>query len=283
MSIFQVKPEPFFDIVVHDILRSPGLTAATAGFDGSAWRNEAMADYLFEWLPEFALKYSDLEDLGSATAMRLIKKAAKTIYTTEKYQRRGEFGELLLHALIREVFGSQPAISKIYYKSSTNETVKGFDAVHIVESDKGLELWLGEVKFYKNINAAVRDVVPELLAHTDRDYLREEFILIDSKIDTGWQHAEKLRKLISERTPLDYIFERVCIPVLLTYESKCIKGHVSTSDDFLSELKQELEKVYKYFSEKELPSVKIHLMLMPLEEKEALVKELQEKLEGLQR
>jgi hypothetical protein len=70
--------------------------------------------------------------------MRLVKQAAKTVYTTDKYQRRGEFFELLPHALLREVFNSEPAISKIYYKSATIETVKGFDAVHIVEAGNDL-------------------------------------------------------------------------------------------------------------------------------------------------
>ena len=93
MSVFAQKPEPFFDLVVHDILRTPGLTGGSAGYEDGKWRYDEMADYLFEWLPEFALKYSDLEDLNSATAMRLIKRAAKIVFTTPKYQKRGEFGE----------------------------------------------------------------------------------------------------------------------------------------------------------------------------------------------
>lgn len=283
MSIYQRKPEPFFEVVVHDIGRIPGLTGASAGYEAGEWRNDAMADYIFEWLPEFALKYSDLEDLGSATAMRLIKRAAKTVYNTEKYDRRGEFGEILLHALIREVFGSQPAISKIYYKSAANETVKGFDAVHIVETDDELELWLGEVKFYKDIKAAIRDVLPELEAHTGRNYLKDEFILISSKIDPGWQHAEKLKKLISDRTSLDEVFKKVCLPVLLTYESNSVAAHEVAGDEFRNALRDELESVYAKFASKPLPAVRVHLFLMPLEKKEPLVKLLHDKLEGLQR
>lgn len=283
MSVFARKPEPFFDIVVHDIIRSPGLTGASAGYEGGEWRHEEMADYLFEWLPEFALKYSDLEDLNSATALRLIKKAAKTVYTTEKYQKRGEFGELLLHALIREVFDSQPAISKIYYKSATNETVKGFDAVHIVENNDELELWLGEVKFYKDVSDAINKVATELKAHTNRDYLRDEFILIESKIDPSWKHAKELRKLISKRTSLDTIFKWTCLPVLLTYESDCVDSHSEKTDQFVSELTTELENIYQTFSSRKLPPMRVHLFLIPLKNKDVLVKALQEKLEGLQR
>jgi len=283
MSVYKAKPKPFFEIIIHDIDRAPGLTGASAGYECKQWRNEAMADYLFEWLPEFALKYSDLEDFNSSTGYRLLRDAARTVYTTEKYAKRGEFGELLLHALIRQVFDSEPAISKIFYKSSMNETVKGFDAVHIVRNGNDLELWLGEAKFYKDIAKAVSAVAPELQAHTQRDYLRDEFVLIDSKIDPGWQHAEALRDLISNRTSLDEIFKRTCLPVLLTYESPCVDRHVEVCEEFQEELAKEFEDEYHRFIDRSLPPLRIHLFLIPLDKKKHLVEILQEKLEGLQR
>ncbi len=283
MTVFRNKPEAFFDLVVHDVNRTPGLTGASAGFESGEWRNEEMADYLYEWLPEFALKYSDLEDLNSSTAVRLIKKAAKTVFTTKKYKKRGEFGELLLHALIREIFGSEPAISKIYYKSALNETVKGFDAVHVVENDGELELWLGEVKFYKSISSAIRDVKQELEDHTRNDYLRDEFILISSKIDSRWKHREQLNKLISSRKSLDTVFKCICLPVLLTYESSCVSSHTETCEEFKHSLKEELQKAYEKFTEGNLPPIRIHLFLVPLDKKEELISILQNKLEGLQR
>jgi len=283
MSVFTDKPPAFFEIVIHDIMCTPGLTGVSAGYERGKWRNEAMADYLFDWLPEFALKYSDLEDMNSVTAMRLIKSAAKTVYTTPKYAKRGEFGELLLHALIREVFDSQPAISKIYYKSATNDTVKGFDAVHVVDNAGELELWLGEVKFYKDIAAAIRDVTAQLAAHMATDYLRDEFILITSKVDSKWQHAEKLKQLISDRTSLDTVFKRTCLPVLLTYESDCVSKHQADGTTYKAALELELRAIYAKFATGSFPPVRIHLFLIPLDKKDALVGVLQSKLEGLQR
>ena len=283
MSVFKNKPDPFFELVVHDLAKTPGLTGAFAGYESGEWRFEQMAEYLFEWLPEFALKYSDLEDINSGTARRALRKAAKVVYNTEKYQKRGEFGELLLHALIREVFDSQPAISKLYYKSAVNDTVKGFDAVHIVEEGGELELWLGEVKFYKEIKAAIREVVVEIKAHLDSDYLRNEFILIASKIDQTWIHAEKLLRLISERTSLDTVFKRVCIPVLLTYESTTVTAHRAISEAFYKALKKEIEEIHQNFSEAGIPDIKIHMFLVPLGEKTKLIDALHQKLEGMQR
>jgi hypothetical protein len=103
-----------------------------------------------EWLPEFALNYSELTNVHSGNMTALVKQAAKRVYETNKFKRRGEFGEILLHAAIRQVFGSLPAISKIYYKSARNDTVKGFDAVHVVGPPEEMEVWLGEAKFYED-------------------------------------------------------------------------------------------------------------------------------------
>jgi len=280
---FQNKPDPFFELVIHDQASKPGLTGACAGYEQGAFRNQGLADYLFEWLPEFALKYSELEEFNSGSAMRLVKQAAKTVYTTEKYKSRGEFGELLLHALLREVFDSEPAISKIFYKTAANETVKGFDAVHIVENGDELELWLGEVKFYQDAAAAVRDIATEILKHTESDYLRQEFLLIGGKLDTRWKHCDKVRDLISQRRSLDDVFARLCIPALITYESQCVAGNDKLTDVFREALRLEIRAIAAKFSETLLPELRIHLFLVPLQDKELLVKLLHEKLEGLQR
>ncbi len=282
MSLYKNKPAKFFDLVVHDLEREPGLTGACAGYEARMFRNDDLANYLFEWLPDFSMKYSELEEFNSGTAMRLMRRAAKTVYTTDKYGKRGEFGELLLHALLREVFDSEPAISKIYYKSATNETVKGFDAVHIVESEDGLELWLGEVKFYTDAGRAVREIAKEITDHTGVDYLRSEFLLINNKIDPQWEHAEKIKELISERTTLDTVFERACIPAMITYESKCVAEHERVTGEFKNALSKELNDIYDNFLGKDLPNIRIHLFLVPLHKKQPLVDLLHGKLEGLQ-
>jgi hypothetical protein len=213
----------------------------------------------------------------------LMREAAKKVYATEKFELRGEFGELFLHAAIRQVFNSTPAISKIYYKSSRNNTVKGFDAVHVIEGNDDIELWLGEAKFYNNITSAIRDVVKELKEHLERDYLRDEFVLIAGKIDSQWQHADDLKTLLSPNTSLDQVFRRVCIPVLLTYDSRCISNHNECSDEYCDEFRNEILQHHRTFSKKNLPAnVTIHLFLLPLDDKVKLINELDSKLKGWQ-
>jgi hypothetical protein len=235
-------------------------------------------------LPEFCLNYSELQGFTAGTGRRLLRKAANLVYGSDKYRLRGEFGELLLHAVVREEFGSEPAISKIFFKGAVNETVKGFDCVHVVGADDGeLELWLGEVKFYDDISSAMSAVVEELHAHTERDWLRDEFVLIGNRIDDDWPHAGALRELIDERQPLDRVFKRIRVPVLLTYDSKTVGAHTSDDDPYPETFDTEVRELQARFAHKQLPTdVLIHLILVPLLSKEDFVKSLDEKLKAWQ-
>ena len=121
---------------------------------------------------------------------------------------------------MREAIGTEPAISKIFFKDSVNATVKGFDAVHVLDTPDGLELWIGEVKFYTSITKAIADVVPELEAHFRDDYLRKEFILITGKLDPSWSCTERVADLLHRNRSLDEVVSSIVVPVLLTYD-KC--------------------------------------------------------------
>lgn len=273
------KPEPFLTVRVNNVDIAPSLTGLCVGYERGAWRVHQLADHVMDWLPEFALTMSECATLGHQNATKLIRSAAKRVYDSKKFRNRGEFGEVLLHAAIRQVFDSLPAVSKIYYKSANNDTVKGFDAVHVVGSPDDLELWLGEAKFYSDASRAISDVLAELTTHLETDYLRDEFALIVNKIDPKWPHAAILRKLLQPEVSLDDVFRRVCIPVLLTYDSPCVASHNACNAKYSKAFEQEIAKHYARFSLAKLPKeTRIHLFLFPLERKEDLVKVLDEKL-----
>ena len=270
-------PRPFLEVRVHHDTPLPGLTGVCAGYESGEWRAEQLAAHLIEWLPEFALTYKEIQSLGPHNLVRLLSRAARVIYdtrtaSTDNRDKRGEIGELLLHAAIRQVFNSLPAISKFYFKDSANNTVKGFDAVHVVAADDSLELWLGEVKFYKDISAAISDVVAEIKKDMTGRYLRNEFALIANKIDDSWHHAAKLKSLLDPNTSLDAVFNCMAIPVFLTFESPAIHKYREASAEFLVAIEKEFRKHHSTFSAKDLPTnIRIHLFLLPMKCKKALV------------
>ncbi len=285
-------PDAFLNVIFHEIGDVGDDLALCAGFERGKWRNDQLADHIMEWLPEFALDYSELSEISHANALKMTKKAAKIVYQTEKYGLRGEFGEVLLHIAIRQVYETLPAVSKIYYKSAVNETVKGFDAVHVVKRGDDLELWIGETKFYEKLSKAIYDVSKEIIDHLETDYLRSEFILIKNKIDPKWPEAEKLKSLLHENTSLDDVFKQVCIPVLLTYDSDIVgKSHVS-DEEYKENIKNELTKSYEGLRNKlnseyknkfsqEFP-LTAHVIMVPLKEKKKLIAALDARLKALQ-
>jgi hypothetical protein len=281
------QPEPFLTVRAERADLDPTLCGLCVGYETNEWRAAQLASHIFEWLPEFALTSSEWQSMQHANSVKLIRRAAKVVYDTKKFARRGEFGELLLHAAVRQVHNSIPAISKIYYKTANNETVKGFDAVHVVGPPNNMELWLGEAKFYNKIDRAIRDVVAELQVHLGTDYLRAEFNLITGKIDDSIPHAAMLKKLLSPNTSLDEVFKRACIPVLLTYDSDTVANHKSCTKAYADAFKAELEEKHADFlaalkKKAPLPGVTIHLFLLPLQEKAQLIAEFDKKLKAWQ-
>jgi hypothetical protein len=285
-------PDAFLNVIFHEVGDAGDDMALCAGFERGHWRNDQLADHVMEWLPEFALDYSELSEISHANALRMTKKAAKIVYQTEKYGLRGEFGEVLLHIAIRQVYETLPAVSKIYYKSAVNETVKGFDAVHVVKRGDDLELWIGETKFYEKLSRAIYDVSKEIADHLETDYLRSEFILIKNKIDIMWPEAEELKSLLHENTSLDEVFKRVCIPILLTYDSDVVgKSHVC-DDEYKESIKNELMSAYLSLRSKLNSEFKnkfsqdfpltAHVILVPLKEKKKLIAALDARLKALQ-
>ncbi|MED0675829.1 DUF1837 domain-containing protein [Aneurinibacillus thermoaerophilus] len=274
------KAIPFgSDLLFEVYVNQTNFRGLSVGYELNEFRYEALTDLIFDALPDFALTYKEKITFGVANCRQKMRRAAKLIYQSDKYKKRGEFGEILLHAVMRDYFGSIPAISKMYYKDGSNETVKGFDAVHIVPVHDDLELWLGEVKFYNSISNAIRDVVKELNAHTNKDYLRDEFLFISNKIDDSWPFAQKLKDLIDEKTTLDKVFSRLRIPVLLTYDSQIVRRYRQACNNYKKDLIDEIHKHHDTFRKNNLPkNIEIVLILIPLEEKAKLVDKLHKKL-----
>lgn len=270
-------PDPFLTLRVHDL--DLAVSGLCVGYERDEWRTAQLARHVMAWLPEFCLSWDEIQSLGAANSVDLLRKAAASVYQSQKFAKRGEFGELLLHIAVRQTFGSLPAVSKIYYKTSANDTVKGFDAVHVVEKPDGLELWLGEAKFYSSITHAIRDAAASLRSHTGTDYLRSEFTVVLNMLDASWPHANELEKLLNPNTSLDQVFARLCIPVLLTYDSPCVGNHKQCDEPYIEAFEAEIQANRALFAAANLPDdIAIHLFLMPLWQKQALAKALDAQL-----
>jgi hypothetical protein len=249
---------------------------------------------MIQAIPSFALTHSQYESFDGDTGVEMLGRAVHSVYATEKYQKRGEFGEILLHMVMRQVFATVPAVSKIYFQDNDNHVVKGFDAVHVVADEKQIELWLGEVKFYEHLGKAITDVRAELHKHTEAGYLEREFAAITAKIDPAWPHADRLKLLLHPDTTLDEVFDNLTVPVLLTYNSEVVAARVAemneaggpckdTYDAYKNTFETEIRAGLDKFA-KDLPAdVRVRLILVPLHDKNTLLSELHARLTSMQR
>ena len=282
---FEDKPESFLKVIFRDFASTstPGKILSCSDYENGRWRAKDFAQYLIEWLPEFALKFSEYANFNGTTGIRLLRKAAYHIYTTIKKENRGEFGEILLHALIREHFNSKPAVSKVFYKTSANDTVKGFDAVHLVEYEGDYEIWLGEAKFYSDYKSAISDVVAEIHQHLEAGFLRNEFMFVEGKIDDAWELSPKFKELVSDRVSLDEIKKRICIPILITYNTNAYNRYTEFNESFKNDIVNECNTAFSILEQKcQGLNIKLHVFLVPLADKQELISYADEKLKGLQ-
>lgn len=277
------RPQPFLEVRVEDTAGLPTLLGLCAGYELGQWRSTQFAKYLIRHLIEFIYPIEEWGAANSTTGVEMTARAAEAVYKTQKYENRGEIGELILFAVLRAHYGSLPVVSKFFFKSAANDTVKGFDAVHFLEGENGLELWLGEVKFYADAAAAIRDVVKELGAHLDAEYLRGEFTWIGNKMRADGAHYDQIRRLLDDKTSLDQVFPVLHIPVLITYESRAVEAHNIVDDTYKAAIKAELRRHFESFRDRcAVQRVAVHLILVPLGDKRALQEAFDNRLRAAQ-
>lgn len=306
-----------------------GLNIYYAGFDLGRYRNDELVKQIERVIVDFAYGFHD-GILENSYTIDILRESAKSIYKIkdfndvkkiyvdndsqiedsieDKYLRRGEFGELILHLLLRDFYDSLPLLSKIYFKDSDGHTVHGFDAVHIapdINDNTKFSLWLGESKLYTNGKAGVKALTQDIEEHFNEDYLRREFALISKKKD-NYIALDKFKDLnkqeeyeiflekqevwydkLDEKEKLQDILSSVTIPMLCTYTSDTFNNHNDeTSDEFKEDLEREIMEIEKHFHDNlksPIPvDLNIILMLFPVASKKELVKKLHIKLDHLQ-
>ncbi|MFK0004298.1 DUF1837 domain-containing protein [Paenarthrobacter sp. NPDC090522] len=277
---------PILQVRVELVPNSVSVNALCAGYELGAWRADQLVEDIFDrHLLDFALTYTEAKSVSSRTALQSIRDAAVSVYTTDKYRRRGEFGELLLHSALVDFYGAEPAVSKIYYEDSSNDVVKGFDSVHVVADSNGeMKIWLGEAKFYSRLDDAMDSVLQDIQAHLATDFLRKEFVFITRKVDASWPHAQQFKGLIARARSLDDISSSIVMPIFLTYDSDAVDTHNVVSNGYIAAMTDETAGALLRFESRlaKPMEVEIRLILLPLKSKARLVDLMHAKLKALQ-
>ncbi len=300
-------------IIIHKI-NDAELSTFLVGFDiddsgESKYRIKPLINKLSDVIYEFAFGFHDGEETSNNEILGKLTEAAQSIYKidafqkvkdiydndgsitddlNDKYLRRGEFGELILHLLLRDFHNTIPLLSKIYFKDSFGATVHGFDAVHIEPNSK--TLWLGESKLYKNGKTGIKALIQDIEEHFQSDYLNNEFLIVSKKL----KHFDNIHEkdywldLMSKSTKLVDQLDSINIPLLCTFDSDLFTNHSDENDQtFINEYLAEMRELKKYFDDNNNHPLKtklnIILVLLPVQNKIELVKGLHNKLSLLQK
>ncbi len=260
---------------------NPQLGSYCAGYEVQAWRCEQLADHLIAWVPDYALKEEELLVDHGNMYIRL-KEAAARVYRSKKYQRRGEIGEIALHAICRDFFGTIPLAPRVFYLTSSNDVVKSFDMVHVRFVEQGaFELWLGEAKLYRDGVAAVREAVKSVETHIEQGFLNNEKLLLGPQVSQLLPQYREIRDLLSVQTSLDKLFQTAVFPICVACDSAATRTHSAHCEPYLKHIEAELAVLAAKFAESGLAQkIKVMLIYVPLGSKAKLAKAFDDRLKA---
>ena len=222
MTAYSNKPKRFLERLYFQDAGNPVNGICCAGFELKAWRCAPFAEHLIEWLPEYALPEEELAVTHANMYVKL-KKAAVRVYTSEKYKKRGEAGEITLHAICRDYFETTPISNRVFYKSASNDVVKAFDMVHArFPQAGGVELWLGESKLYQDTLDAITEALKSVTEHLERGFLKEQKLILGPQIPKTTPRYDELMELFEPQTSLDkFISSGVFVIGILSNSNAC--------------------------------------------------------------
>jgi len=280
------------------------LRAYCVGYDFGKYRNDEFTEKLMDVIVDFSFGYHT--GILKQYDRRKLKEAAKSIYKVrgftevkkiyidedseifdcelkieDKYLKRGEFGEMILHLILRDNFESIPLLSKIHFKDTDSAAVHGFDIIHIGNdpSDYAKQtLYLGESKVYsRKDNKAgengIDDLIEDIIQHFKKDFLIREIALIGKKKDsfgsledyedsnTKEEYAvflakkkmwfEMFEEVEKGNKKLQDFFNSVTIPLICTYQSTIFDGITDENDPaFLEAFSAETKALKERFDSK---------------------------------
>lgn len=270
---------------------------------------EEFVKELINVVPEYVYAQYEGTEINSINAVEKIGEAARSIYKIKEfdlmrryyltedmsvkgeldnlpYKNRGEFGELILHMLLRDFKGTIPLISKVYFKDSSGVPAHGFDTVHISPNER--ILWLGESKFYLDGKKGVSKLLEDLYSHFQKDYLDEQFIIIKKNLEcNSIPQRDEWIKNLSECNKLRDKLDIINIPMLCTYENDIYTKFTNFySDEAEGYHEMNVRELKSYFDSNNNHPLKknlnVILFLFPIKSKKELLRLLHEKLWSMQ-
>ncbi|WP_445156781.1 HamA C-terminal domain-containing protein [Halomonas sp. E14] len=255
----------------------------TLDYEDGRYRQNELVGIIRDAVPFFALTEDEISTIDKSEW----NKNSFTRISDANRKSKGDYGELLLFLILSVFYDVPKFVTKARLRSTTREQIKGFDCAHFSISDSKVTLWLGEAKFHQSISSAITSALKSLQEHlNDSGRIKSELRLLGGEIEINKQLEEEkyelLKSYVAGGRSLDKV--DIAVPVLCTYDSKCIKnfsGKMDSdieSDDFKDKMSVELEENFKNIYSKDWPkrkNIKIVFFIVPLESVSELKKSIE--------
>lgn len=297
------KPSFAFDVLLNDTLSAfvtgadinpianKRLLSVINDFEDKKWRFTKFQNFVWDNIVETALSAEERENLIGNDHSRLTA-AAKSLRLTDSDKddigRGSELAEIILYGVMKNHYGALPVVPKIFYKQNSQDNAKGSDSVHIVVNGSDFSLWLGEAKFYNEIEDARLDAIVDSVEKAlQTDKLKKENSIVTNIRDLDALVLDKvLRNKIKDslkpQSSIDGLKPKLHIPILLLHECALTKGTTELTEQYRNEIrKHHKQRAQSYFKKQaaklatkisKYSEINFHLILLPVPSKEEIVK-----------
>jgi hypothetical protein len=280
VSVYDKRPDAALE-KIHD---GADGQIHCAGFEADQWRVGPFVNQLIDWLPDYALLEAELEEFDHANAYAKLQQAAVRVYTSDKYAKRGEVGEIALHAICRTELNTIPISPRVFYKSASNDVVKSFDLVHARIPDSGqIDLILGESKLYEDNASAIREAISSVRDHVENGFLTNQKILLGPQIPKATPRYQEVRDLFNSRKSNDFFVKAAVFVIGIFSNSEAFSGSNNRDAAYMKVVRHELALLDNAMRKShELAKLRLLLFYVPLGSKRDVVDRFDAKLKGLQ-
>ncbi len=272
---YKNRVDPFlieFHSMTQKDLRK-AINALEAGFENKNWRNEGLAKHMVDWLPEIALKASEVAVLNHTNFLKYSEKARKAIKKHIKNAGEELISEILLHICLRQTFNSEPIACKVFYLSKDQKS-KSFPNAHIIHLNGADELWLGKsaIVYLDDFSESIKVFMETMKDYLDLDFLKDERQVILDLKESQHLLPNTIESALLKNTSIDEFIKLLCLPVLILYNSKTLtSGYI---EDYKYKLIAEVGINYKFLLEslpESLKEIKVHVFLLPFDDTKVLI------------
>lgn len=249
-------------------------------YESGMYREDDLVRIIRGAMPHFALTPEEYNRLKDQDDIDEMYRLAFSRISKAKKDKKGDYGELLLFLLLQAFYKTERLVTKVKLRSSVKDQIKGFDCAHFTVDDAGnVLLWLGEVKFYKSFSGALDDVAEEIVAHTQGEYLKNEFSILCPNVEfnSNVNIPDSVIEILDGTVTLDDV--RIVIPALVTYETTILKEHTCIDQKFKENIKKQFEKKYQLINSRNItipPNIEVFFLLLPLSDVNSIKSKLEQ-------